>query len=55
MVGGIDVSNALKASNRQKFTEDEQAFMREIGEHIYCFIGADEAGTYGDLIEISVE
>ncbi len=55
LVGGIGVSNALKASNRQKFTEDEQAFMREIGEHIYCFIGADEAGTYGDLIEISVE
>jgi hypothetical protein len=27
-------------------------FARE-GE--FCFIGADEAGTYGDLIEISVE
>lgn len=55
VVAGIGVHNALKAANRQKFTENEQAFMREIGDHIYCFIGADEAGTYGDLIEISID
>ena len=35
--------------------EAYETFMREVGDHIYCFIGADEAGTYGDLIEISVE
>ena len=43
----------------ENLTAEQQAaydkFMREIGDHIYCFIGADEAGTYGDLIEISVE
>lgn len=55
VVGGIGVANAIKAANRQQFTADEQQFMNNVGEHIYCFIGADEAGTYGDLIEISVE
>ncbi len=35
--------------------EAYETFMREVGSSIYCFIGADEAGTYGDLIEISVE
>ncbi|MBP5485279.1 MAG: hypothetical protein J6Y07_01045 [Alphaproteobacteria bacterium] len=55
VVAGIGVNNALKAKNREEFTANQQAFMNEIGDHIYCFIGADEAGTYGDLIEISVE
>ena len=49
------VRDAIREGNRAKFTEAEEEFMRNVGEHIYCFIGADEAGTYGDLIEISVE
>lgn len=49
------VRDAIREGNRTKFTEAEEEFMRNVGEHIYCFIGADEAGTYGDLIEISVE
>ena len=55
LVAGIGVHNALKAANLQKFTEAQQEFMNNVGNHIYCFIGADEAGTYGDLIEISVD
>ncbi len=54
-LGGLAVGNNIKASNRQQFTADEQEFMNNVGNHIYCFIGADEAGTYGDLIEISVD
>jgi hypothetical protein len=53
--GFLATRNNIRESNRQQFTADEEEFMREIGDHIYCFIGADEAGTYGDLIEISVE
>lgn len=53
--GYLAVSTNVKAANLRQFTEDEQEFMRNVGNHIYCFIGADEAGTYGDLIEISVE
>ena len=54
-IGGLATSQNIKASNRQKFTADEQEFMNRVGDHIYCFIGADEAGTYGDLIEISLD
>lgn len=53
------VKKAIKDSKEYKMTEEQQdaydKFMREIGDHIYCFIGADEAGNYGDLIEISVD
>ena len=49
------VRDAIRNGNRDKFTADEEAFMREVGDHIYCFIGATEAGNYGDLVEISVE
>ena len=54
-VGYLATSKNIKASNRKAFTEAEQAFMNNVGNHIYCFIGADEAGTYGDLIEISID
>lgn len=53
------VKKAVKDAKDSKLTQEQQdaydKFMREVGDHIYCFIGADEAGTYGDLIEISVE
>lgn len=52
---GITTAQIMKANNRAKFTADEQEFMNNVGNHIYCFIGADEAGTYGDLIEISID
>ena len=55
LTGTLAVGRNLKASNRQQFTADQQEFMNNVGNHIYCFIGADEAGTYGDLIEISVD
>ncbi len=52
---GITTAQIMKANNRAKFTEAQQEFMNNVGNHIYCFIGADEAGTYGDLIEISID
>lgn len=55
ITGGFATGKNIKAANRQEFTEAQQEFMNNVGNHIYCFIGADEAGTYGDLIEISVE
>lgn len=53
--GGFATGKNIKAANRQEFTEAQQEFMNNVGNHIYCFIGADEAGTYGDLIELSIE
>lgn len=62
-VGGVGtfflVKKAVKDSKNDALTAEQQAayddFMRNVGNHIYCFIGADEAGTYGDLIEISID
>lgn len=55
ITAGIATKNLVKESNRKQFTEDQKEFIDSIKDYIYCFIGADEAGTYGDLIEISVE
>lgn len=58
VVGGVGAWAAgsnIKAANRQQFTAAQQEFMDNVGNHLYCFIGADEAGTYGDLIEISLD
>lgn len=54
-VGAWAAGSNIKAANRQQFTAAQQEFMDNVGRHIYCFIGADEAGTYGDLIEISLD
>lgn len=51
----VAVNRNVKAANRQQFTAAQQEFMDNVGNHLYCFIGADEAGTYGDLIEISLD
>ena len=54
-IGGIATYKNIKAANRKKFTEAEKEFMDNVGSHIYCFVGADEAGTYGDLIQLSLD
>ena len=55
LTAGFATANNIKAANRQQFTADQQEFMDNVGSSLYCFIGADEAGTYGDLIEITAE
>lgn len=55
LTAGLATGKNIKAANRQRFTDAQQEFMNNVGNHIYCFIGADEAGTYGDLIEISID
>lgn len=54
-IGGTATYYNIKAANRKKFTEAEKEFMDNVGSHIYCFVGADEAGTYGDLIQLSLD
>ena len=62
-VAGVGTFFAVRKLARdiktENMTAEQQAaydkFMSEIGEHIFCFIGADEAGMYGETIEISAE
>lgn len=55
LTAGLATGQNIKAANRQEFTAAQQEFMNNVGNHIYCFVGADEAGTYGDLIELSID
>lgn len=57
--GGIMTFYATKAIKNAILDKAEQeaydTFMNEIGNHIYCYIGGEEAGQYGDVITTSME
>lgn len=53
---GYFASNRLmKEGNRQQFSADEQAFMDEITSKIDCYVGQERKGTYGSVMEISLD
>lgn len=62
-VGGLGTLLAtvetMKATNREAYDAETRQiideFMANVGSHIFCFIGAEEAGTFGDLVEVSME
>ena len=55
LTGGVATFQTIKASNVAKYNEAEQEFMNTIGQHISCYIGGDEAGSYGDVVTTSIE
>ena len=49
-------TKAIKEANLDKAEQEAyDTFMNEIGNHIYCYIGGEEAGQYGDIITTSME
>ena len=50
---------SMREANANQWDKDTQAavdeFMANVGSHIFCFIGAEEAGTFGDVVEVSME
>jgi len=54
-IGGVTTAQILKEQNRTNFTAEQQEWMNNIGRHITCYIGGDEAGNYGDIITTSLE
>lgn len=63
VVGGagtlLATVETMKATNREAYDAETRQiideFMANVGSHIFCFIGAEEAGTFGDLVEVSME
>ena len=59
IAGFLATRETMKATNKQEYDEETRAiiseFMSNVGNHIYCFIGAEEAGTFGDVVEVSME
>ena len=53
--GGITTAQIMRESNRTEFTAAQKEWMDNIGRHITCYIGGDEAGSYGDIITTSLE
>ncbi len=54
-IGGVTTAQILKEQNRTNFTAEQQEWMNNVGRHITCYIGGDEAGNYGDIITTSLE
>ncbi|MBO4626276.1 MAG: hypothetical protein J5679_03340 [Alphaproteobacteria bacterium] len=59
LASGLLVYKATR-DMQQTLLDDEQRaayeeFMNSVGRHITCYIGGDEAGSYGDVITTSLE
>ena len=54
-LGAGITASVLQAKYETAANEAVAAWMEEIGEHIQCYLGADELGSYGDVISIEVE
>ena len=54
-LGAGITASVLKANKENIKNEAAQQWMDEIGEHIQCYIGTEELGTYGDVVSIELD
>ena len=54
-VAGVATSEVIKSKNTEKFTAAQKEWMEQIGDKIHCYIGSEEAGSYGDMVQITLE
>ena len=58
-VGGFLINKATRDIQKSQLSAAQQAaydeWMNNVGNHLRCFIGVEEAGEYGDIIQISAE
>lgn len=54
-LGAGITASVLKQKKENIQNEAAQKWMDEIGEHIQCYIGTDEVGTYGDVVSIELD
>ena len=59
LAGGLLVHKATRDIQKSNLDSAQKAayeeWMNNVGRHITCYIGGDEAGNYGDIITTSVE
>jgi hypothetical protein len=59
IAGGVLAYKATRDIQQSSLDSEQRAayeeFMNTIGNHISCYIGGDEAGSYGDIITTSIE
>lgn len=54
-LGAGITASVLKQKRENIQNEAAQKWMDEIGEHIQCYVGTDEVGTYGDVVSIELD
>jgi len=54
-LGAGITASVLKQKKENIRNEAAQKWMDEVGEHIQCYIGTDEVGTYGDVVSIELD
>jgi len=53
---GAGITASIMKSKKENIQNEEaQKWMDEVGEHIQCYLGADELGTYGDVVSFTIE
>ena len=53
---GAGITASVIQANRENIKNTAaQQWMDEIGEHIQCYIGTEELGTYGDVVSIELD
>jgi hypothetical protein len=54
-LGAGITASVIKQKKENIQNEAAQKWMDEIGEHIQCYLGTDELGTYGDVVSIELD
>ncbi len=54
LAAGITAS-VIKAQEESIQNEAAQKWLQEVGEHIQCYLGAEELGSYGDVISFTID
>ena len=54
-LGAGITASVIKQNKENIKNEVAQQWMDEVGEHIQCYIGTEELGTYGDVVSIELD
>jgi hypothetical protein len=54
-IGGVTTAQIMKASNRSEWSAAQQEWYNNVGQHIKCYVGTEDIGSYGDILGITVE
>ena len=57
-VGGLGAgiaATALEAKKRKAMDKAEKEWLEQVGEHIQCYLGADNIGSYGDIVSFNFD
>lgn len=53
---GAGITASVIQQNKENIkNEAAQEWLDKVGEHIQCYLGADELGTYGDVVSIELD